>query len=155
MLRVVLAEDHQAIRSLIRIILRQDNQCEVIAETENGLEAIEMVEKLQPDIFVTDIRLPDKAGIDSIQKVKAVSPQTDVIIMSMYDDDVYVYNALAAGARGYVIKSGLVKLPEAITRVDEGYVYLTPPISLERIRRYQEDRQKPPLAYHELEEWLE
>jgi DNA-binding NarL/FixJ family response regulator len=155
MLKIVLAEDHAAVRSLIRINLKQDGHFKVIAETGNGIEAIELVEKLHPDVLVIDIRLPGLDGIQAIQKVKAVSPLTEVIVMSMYDDDVYVYNALAAGARGYVVKSGLENLPEAITAVNDGHIYLTPPVSLDRIKQYQRDRHKPPLDYHDLGERTE
>jgi DNA-binding NarL/FixJ family response regulator len=155
MLKIVLAEDHPAVRSLIRINLKQDGRFKVVAETGNGLEAIGLVKNLHPDVLVIDIRLPGLDGIKAIQKVKAVSPLTRVIIMSMYDDDVYVYNALAAGARGYVVKSGLESLSEAITTVSDGHIYITPPVSLDRIRQYQRDRRKPPLDYRNLEERAE
>ena len=143
-LRVVVAEDHRAVRKLIQISLKQDGRFDVVAETGDGLEVVELVRQLQPDVLVIDIRLPGLDGIQATRRIRAGSACA-VIVMSMHDDDAHIYDALAAGARGYVVKSGINDLPEAISKVSNGEIYLAPPISLKRIEMYRRKYDKPPI----------
>jgi DNA-binding NarL/FixJ family response regulator len=144
-LKIILAEDHGTLRKLLQISLRKDERFEVLAETGDGLEAIDLVEKMRPDVLVIDIRLPGLKGIEATRQIKAIAPSVKVIVMSMHDDDAHVYDALAAGSEGYVVKSAIDDLPQAIVRVADGETYLTPPISLDRIAKYQQANNKPQL----------
>jgi len=147
-LKIILAEDHRALRKLLLINLRQDDRFELVAETGNGLEAVALVEKLRPDVLIMDIRLPGLEGIEATKKTKAILPSVKVIVMSMHDDPAHIYEALAAGGEGYVVKSGIDDLPQAIVKVANGEIYLTPPISLDRIVQYQQTNDKPQLQIH-------
>jgi DNA-binding NarL/FixJ family response regulator len=144
-LKIILAEDHRGLRKLLRINLRQDDRFEVVAETGNGLEAVALVEKMRPDLLIMDIRLPGLEGIEATKKIKAVVPSVKILVMSMHNDAAHIYEALAAGSEGYVVKSGIDDLPQAILKVVNGEVYLTPPISLDRIAQYQQANNRPQL----------
>lgn len=144
-LKIVLAEDHKNVRKLLQIELNQDERFEVVAETGNGLEAVELAENLKPDVLVMDIRLPGMDGIHAVQRVKDDSPSVRVVMMSMHMDESHIYDALAAGASGYVVKSAIADLPQAIVSVSKGEIYLTPPISLQRVENYRRKANKPPL----------
>jgi len=144
-LQIILAEDHRNVRRLLRTTLEWDGRFEVIAETGDGLEAVALVERLQPDVIILDIRLPGLEGIAATKDIKARSPSTKVIAMSVHDDVAHIYDALAAGADGYVVKSGRDAIAEAVVRVSRGEIYLTPPISLERIESYRQNAGKPSL----------
>jgi two-component system response regulator DegU len=146
-LRIVLAEDHRTVRKLIQISLRQDGRFEVVAETGDGLEAVRLVKTMQPEVLVMDIRLPGMDGIKAAQKVRESTSTTKVVIISMHDDEAHIYDALAAGARGYVVKSAITDLAEAIIRVCRGEIYLTPPVTLDRIEQYRQNCSKPPLDF--------
>jgi len=144
-IKVVIAEDHKGVRKLLQISLNQDDRFQVVGETDNGLEAVEIADKLRPDIFVMDIRLPGLNGIESTRKIISNCPSTKVIVMSMYDDNSFIYDSLSAGARGYLIKSRINELPEAITEVHSGKLYLSQPITLENIEIYRRKTNKPEL----------
>ena len=149
-LNIVLAEDHKAVRELLAAALHQDIHIGHVAEANSGKEALEIAHRMHPDVLVTDLRLPDIDGIEIAGEIVNTLPATKVIIMSMYNDDVRVYNALYAGARGYMIKSSLDKLPEAIMKVSAGEIYLSPPLSLERIEKYRLRYNKPQLPANEI-----
>jgi DNA-binding NarL/FixJ family response regulator len=144
-LRVLIAEDHKGVRKLLKIVLKQDGNIEVVDETGDGLQAVKLAQTLQPDVALMDIRLPGLDGLEATRRIKATSPPTRVIIMSMHDEDAYIYEALAAGASGYVVKSDIQNIGQAIISVHVGKIYLTPPISLQRIENYRSVAKKPPL----------
>ena len=144
-LRIILAEDHRTLRGLIRRTLERDRRFEVIGETGDGLEAVALAGRRLPDVVILDIRLPGLEGIAATKKIKVGSPSTKVIVMSMHDDAAHIYDALAAGASGYVVKSEMDAIAEAVARVSKGEIYLTPPISLERIESYRQNAGKPSL----------
>jgi DNA-binding NarL/FixJ family response regulator len=144
-LNIVIAEDHAVIRKLLRMEVERHELLELAGETGDGLEVIQLVENMRPDILVIDIRLPGLNGIEAVRKIKAEFPVTRVIVMSMYDDDAHIYDALSAGAMGYVVKSRINDLPEAIETVSAGRIFLTPPITLDRIEAYRRNTNKPSL----------
>lgn len=144
-LRIILAEDHRTLRGLIRRNLERDGRFEVIGETGDGLEAVALAGRLLPDVVILDIRLPGLEGIAATRKIKGGYPSTKVIVMSMHEDAAHIYDALAAGASGYVVKSGMDAIAEAVARVGDGETYLTPPISLGGIEEYRQSAGRPSL----------
>jgi DNA-binding NarL/FixJ family response regulator len=103
-LKVMLVDDHPVVREGLRAILSNDPEIEVIAEASNGEQAVEKARQCVPDVVLTDIRMPGINGIEVTRQIKAVQPGIAVIVLTMYDSDMYVVEALRAGAAGYLVK---------------------------------------------------
>lgn len=129
-IRVLLVEDHALVRAGIRSLLQNLEGIEVVAEAGTGREASRLVELHQPDVVLMDIVLPDTNGLEVAAAVVKRFPQTRVIILSMHSNEEYVWQALHAGAAGYLLKnSSTSELEVAIQAVSRGESYLSPPVS--------------------------
>ena len=104
-IRVVLADDHAVVRKGIRQFLEEAGDIRVIAEADDGTEALGLIEEHQPDVAVLDIRMPKMTGVEATQRIKVHFPDVRVLILTSYDDDPYVFALLQAGADGYVLKT--------------------------------------------------
>ncbi len=139
--RIVLVEDHQIVREGTRQLLEQVPDFNVVGEAADGLEAISLVERLQPDVVVMDIRLPHMNGIEATQIIKERFPEVEIIILSAYEDDCYIFPLLENGASGYLLKTASGKeLEHAIRTVRLGETALDPRIAhkvVQRINRRQ------------------
>jgi DNA-binding NarL/FixJ family response regulator len=128
-IRVLLADDHSLIRQALRALLEKQG-FQVVTEASDGQEALRSVEKTQPDVAILDISMPILNGVDAARELVKSSPKTRVILLTQHDEDLYVTEALRAGARGYVLKSQAAEdLVHAIQEVCRGSVYLSPAIS--------------------------
>lgn len=138
MINIVVADDHKIVRQGVRTLIESEPGFNVIGDAPNGQEAVEMVRSLHPDVLVTDLIMPGMNGIEVTRKVRQISPRTKVIILSMYDSDSYVAEALQAGAEGYVLKeNGLDELVTAVREAVGGKRYLSPPLSEARVAAYR------------------
>ncbi len=134
---IVLADDHLVVREGLRAILEANPEYEVVAEAADGLETVQVVESLRPDILVLDLMMPNLPGLEVIRQVAKRSSTTRVVVVSMHADEAYVLQALRNGAFGYVIKtSGADELTKAITRAASSLHYLSPPLSERAIEIY-------------------
>ncbi|MET1258223.1 response regulator transcription factor [Flagellimonas sp. DF-77] len=103
--RIVLADDHALVRDGIRALLEEEDNLDVIGEVSNGLEALEMVEQLTPDVLIIDIRMPRLGGIEAVERLnKQGATTTKSIILSMHDSEEYILKSVQAGANGYLLK---------------------------------------------------
>ncbi len=135
--RVLLADDHQLIRAGIRSLLEKLPGLEVVAEASDGREAVRLAEKHVPHVVLTDISMPALNGFEVTQRLSKTLPQARVIILSMYSDEGHVYQALRAGAAGYLLKgSATEELGLAVRAVAGGETYLSPPLSKSIIMKY-------------------
>jgi len=123
--RVVLADDHKLFREALRNMLQRHADIEVVGEAADGVEAVELVRSLQPDVVVTDIRMPRLNGIVAIGQLLAALPALKVIVLSANSARIFASEMLAAGARGYVTKSDAEELPHAIRAVVNGLEYFS------------------------------
>lgn len=138
MINIVLADDHKILRNGVKALLETEADLRVVGEAGDGLEAIKQVKGLQPDILVVDISMPGLNGIDVIKQVRKCAPKTGVIVLSMHSAEVYVLQALEAGAMGYVIKeSGAEQLVSAIRELTAGRYYLSEPLSLKTLQAHK------------------
>lgn len=129
-IRVILADDHQIVREGLRLILKRHEDIDVVAEANNGREAIDLARKLHPEIVVMDIAMPDLNGIDATRQVLRDDSHVRVIALSAYADRRYVLGMLDAGASGYVLKANAGKeLIGAIRSAMQGGRYLTPEVA--------------------------
>jgi DNA-binding NarL/FixJ family response regulator len=128
--RVLLADDHTLVRAGIRSLLESLPGVEVIAESGDGREALELILQHGPDVALLDIGMPGLNGLEVARRTAEESPRTRSIILSMHADATYVRQALRAGVSGYLLKGAAVaELPLAIESVMRGQTYLTPRIS--------------------------
>jgi DNA-binding NarL/FixJ family response regulator len=141
--RVVIADDQQLIRTGFRLILAAEPDIEVPGEATTGTEAVTITRELRPDVVLMDIRMPDLDGIEATRRVLAESPeaQTRVLILTTFDLDEYVYDALRAGASGFLLKDvPAQQLATAVRTVGEGDALLAPSITRRLIEQFAAGR---------------
>ena len=135
--RIVLADDHPDVRHGVRSLLQSDPDLAVIGEASDGIETVQMVEKLLPDVLVVDLMIPGLNGLEITRQVRQRSPMTRIIILSMHANEPYVLEALKNGASGYVLKdSSGTDLIQAVRSVASGQRYLSPPLSERAVEAY-------------------
>lgn len=149
---VLLAEDHNLVRQAIKFMIEADPDFSIVGEAADGLEAIELVDRLKPEILVVDVMMPGLNGLDVTKQVVQRFSETRVIVLSMHADEAYVLEALKNGASGYVLKeSSIENLLDAFRQIRSGMLYLSPPLSQRAIQSYTERAQDSALApYDEL-----
>jgi len=136
-IRLLLVDDHKIVRDGLRSLLRGETDMEVAAEAENGLEALRLAEKLNPDVIVMDVSMPDMNGIDAARAILERSPRCRIVALSMYSDRRFVEGMLRAGVAGYMLKDGAFEeLARAIRAVAAGQAYLSPCIAETVIKDY-------------------
>jgi len=129
-LRILVADDHELVRSGIRGLLHARRGWTVVGEAMNGREAVEKANRLKPDVAILDISMPDLDGLQATRRIREVVPSTKVVVLTMHDSDQMVRRVLDAGALGYVLKSDLAtQLVKAVKDVSAGKQFLTPRIS--------------------------
>jgi len=129
-IRVILAEDHHLVRQGIRALLERADDIEVVGEAADGQEAIELVQRLAPDVLVMDLAMPRLDGIQATEMVRALGGATQVVILSMHSDETLVRQALRSGARGYLLKRSIPEeLLLAVRAAARGEAYLSPAVS--------------------------
>lgn len=136
-MRILLADDHKIVRAGIRALLENIEGVEVIGEVDNGREAIRFAKKHHPKLILMDIAMSELNGLEATRQITKDFPDVHIIILSMYDNEEYVLQALRSGASGYVLKDASVEeLKLAIEAVSRGEKYLTPKISKQVIENY-------------------
>jgi DNA-binding NarL/FixJ family response regulator len=126
---VMLVDDHALVRRGFRRMLDDDATLEVVAEASNGVEAVQLAEKLKPQVIVMDCQLPQMTGLEATRKILQDRPETAILMLSMHSEDTLVRQALEAGARGYVLKNALeLDLARAIKEVAAGNSVLDPQV---------------------------
>ncbi len=134
---IVLADDHHMIRQGLVSLLESEPDFKMVGEASDGLEAINLCEQLNPDVLVCDMVMKGMNGIEVIRQVTKSCPNTAVIILSMYDNENYVVEAMQSGAKAYVVKETTAnELVRAIREVRAGRRYLSPPLSERAINAY-------------------
>ncbi|PZR75887.1 MAG: DNA-binding response regulator [Chthoniobacterales bacterium] len=135
--RVLLADDHALVRAGIRSLLEKIPSVEVVAEANNGREALELVTSKQPDLVLMDIAMAELGGLEALPRVLKSFPAIKVIILSAHANEEYVIRALRGGASGYMLKDvATAELELAIASVMQGKTYLSPTISRTVIDSY-------------------
>ena len=130
MIRVIIADDHHIVRQGLRALLERDDRIEVIGEAADGQEAVELAEKLQPDIVILDIAMPRLDGVQATSKILALDTKTQVIVLSVHNRHKIAQRVLRHGAAGYLLKNAVnEELILAILAARRGEIYLSPEIS--------------------------
>jgi DNA-binding NarL/FixJ family response regulator len=129
-IRVVLADDHAVVRKGIHDFLEEAGDIQVVAEATTGTEAVAVTLEQQPDVTVLDIQMPEMSGVEAARQIKAQAPEVQVLVLTAYDDDPYIFAMLQAGASGYVLKNASSEeLVRAVRAVARGESALDPTVT--------------------------
>lgn len=136
-IRVILVEDHTLVRAGLRSLLAATDNIEVVAEANDGREALRVLKETPTDVVVMDITMPGLNGLEATARIKKAYPDIKILMLSMYSNEEYVVQSLRHGANGYLVKdSAADELERAITAVARGERYLGGTKAKERIERY-------------------
>lgn len=139
MIKVLVADDQELIRQSLEIVLNSKDNLKVIDTVANGQEVIRSVRNNRPDIILMDIRMPKIDGVQCTQIIKELCPEIKIIILTTFDDDEYVYNALKYGASGYLLKGvSMDELVNAIETVYSGRAMINPDIAIKVVRLFSQ-----------------
>ena len=144
MIKVIIADDQELIRQSLQIILRAEKDIDVIDTVANGVEVIRSVRKEKPDVILMDIRMPEMDGVVCTEIIKENYTDIKIIILTTFDDDEYVFNALKYGASGYLLKGISTKeLADAIRKVYHGTAMINEDIASKRSEEHTSELQSP------------
>lgn len=139
MIKVLIADDQELIRQSLQIVLEIEKDIEVIDAVTNGLEVVRSVRRVKPDVILMDIRMPEMDGVVCTQIIKENYPNIKIIILSTFDDDEYVFNALKYGASGYLLKGiSTRELADAIRKVHQGTAMINEDIASKVVKLFSE-----------------
>jgi len=151
---VLVADDQSMVRAGFRMLLGGEEDIDVVAEAQNGLEAVEKAGRFNPTVVLMDIRMPELDGLEATRRILAADPAARVLILTTFDLDEYIYEALSAGASGFVLKDDPPEqLIAAIRTVAAGDALLSPAVTKRVISRFT--RARPPAPPHGLDELTE
>jgi two-component system response regulator NreC len=141
--RILIADDHGIVRKGLRLQLEQEGEFEVVGEAPDGRDAVRMAESLNPDVVIMDVAMPNLNGIEAAGQIIRRKPDTAVVMLSMYSDEAYLTRALAAGAKGYLLKdSADADLIRAVRTVAQGKPFFSPAIANALLEDYMRQLQQ-------------
>jgi DNA-binding NarL/FixJ family response regulator len=150
--RILIADDHGVVRSGLKVLLDRQSDMEVVAEAEDGVEAVEKVLSAKPDVAILDVAMPRMTGLQATHEIKKQAPDVQVLILSMHDDERYLFEALRAGASGYVLKRAAGEdLLDAVRAAARGEPFLTPAAQQTLIQDFLSRGEQPELTPREQE----
>ncbi|MBI2832631.1 MAG: response regulator transcription factor [Chloroflexi bacterium] len=139
MTTVMLVDDHRLVRDSVRTLLGSEPDFKIVGEADGGIEGLSLARRLQPDVLVLDLLMEDMNGIEVARRVRKESPETCIVMLSMYGNPAYALEALLAGARAYVLKESAPKcLVHGVREAMAGRSYFSPPLSQTAIEAYRE-----------------
>jgi DNA-binding NarL/FixJ family response regulator len=156
MLHILIADDHGIVRSGIRMLIDRQPGMHVVAEAEDGIQAVELAQATKPDVAILDVSMPRMTGLQAAREIRARAADTSVLLLSMHDDERYFFDAVDVGAAGYVLKrSADTDLIDAIQAVGRGEQFVSPVTERAVIKEWlaggREDRLEDPLTPRELD----
>ncbi|NEP56165.1 MAG: response regulator transcription factor [Symploca sp. SIO2G7] len=151
MVRILLVDDQSLIRRGLKALLKLENTLQVVGEADNGQTAINLVETLQPDVVLMDIRMPVMDGVAATKEISQHFPNIKVLVLTTFDDDQYLTQALQNGAAGYLLKdTPPEELAQAIHAVYKGYTHLGPGLGKKVMAQIRNPAPSPPPGWEEL-----
>jgi len=143
--RILIADDHGIVRSGLRLLLERQPDMDVVAEAGDGVEAVEIALRERPDLCILDVQMPRMTGLQATREIKSHAPDVTVLMLSMHADERYLFEALKAGASGYVLKAEADQdLVAAVRAVGRGEAFLTNAAERSLIRAWMEDDSSGP-----------
>ena len=145
-MRLLIADDHGIVRGGLRLLLDRQPDMQVVAEAADGIEAVRIALRERPDICVLDVSMPRMTGLQATVEIKAHAPEIAVLVLSMYDDERYLFEALQAGAAGYILKQEAdTALVDAVRAVARGEPFMTNAAEQSLLREWMADDSTGPV----------
>jgi DNA-binding NarL/FixJ family response regulator len=142
--RVLLADDHDILRDGLRALFEAVEDIEIVGEARTGREAVVQAERLQPDVVLMDISMPELDGVEACRRIAQLTPRTQVLFLTMHEAEDYFFRALRAGAAGYVIKrTAAADLLAAVRAVAHGESFLSPGVAHSLVYEYRQRDEQP------------
>ena len=146
-MRVIIADDHRIVRDGLRMILSHDPEIEIVEEVDDGEHLLAVLEEVEADVVLLDIRMPGLSGLETLESLRERQHSIRVVILTMYDDPVYVRRAVELGADGYLLKSvDREELKRALRAVDSGQSYIQGELAGPLIASIAEPRSAGPIG---------
>ena len=143
MIKVMIADDQELIRDSLKIVLEQNGDMQVSALASDGQECLDLIEQDRPDVILMDVRMPEVDGVQATRIIKEKYPEVSIIILTTFDDDEYVFNALKYGASGYMLKGVSVsELSNAIRTVASGGAMINPEVVTKVVKLFSQMAKK-------------
>ncbi|MBB2909732.1 DNA-binding NarL/FixJ family response regulator [Streptosporangium becharense] len=148
-IRVLIVDDHALIRRSLEMALDAETDIEVVGEASDGQEAVELADRLTPDVVLMDVRMPRRSGIEATREIKASVPSTRIIMLTVSDEEEDLFEAIKAGATGYLLKNvQLDEVPQAVRGVHEGQSLINPAMAAKLISEFasmsRKEAERPP-----------
>lgn len=144
-MRLMIADDHSMVRGGLKLLLDRQPDLEVVAEAGDGAEAVAVALEHRPDLCILDVSMPKLTGLQATREIKLQAPEIDILILSMHDDERYLFEALKAGAAGYVLKTEADRaLVDAVRAVSRGEPFLTSAAQRRLVRDWMADPSSGP-----------
>ncbi len=138
-IRILIVDDHTIVRDGLNTMLSRQDDFDVVGEAGNGVEAIEMARRMEPDVILMDLRMPKMSGVEAMRSIGAENPRIKTIILTTFDTDEYIFDAIEAGAKGYLLKdTSREDLFNAVRTVFRGESQIDPGVAAKLISRFQE-----------------
>jgi DNA-binding NarL/FixJ family response regulator len=137
-IRVLVADDHEMIRQAVVMMLSQEPDIEVVGEAGDGAEAVRIATEMMPDVVLMDVRMPRRSGIEATTQIKEISPTTRIVMLTVSDEEADLYDAVKAGASGYLLKHTPVEeIAEAVRNVFTGQSQISPSMATKLLSEFQ------------------
>ena len=136
-IKVLIVDDHTVVRDGLAVMLRREGDFEVLGEARNGLEAVEKAGELEPDVILMDLRMPELDGVQAMRRIREQGTQAEFIVLTTYDSDEYIFDAIEAGAKGYLLKdTSREQLFQAVRAVKRGESLIQPGVAARVLDRF-------------------
>ncbi len=144
MIRVLVADDHKLVRQMMKSAISGEDDLEFVGEAENGTKALQMVAQEKPDVLILDMSMPGLTGVQVIRELRHQAPEVKVLVLTAVEDETYLFESLAAGAQGYLLKdSDVEEVLAAVRSLYQGRGYLHPRSTMSLLLEYQRSRTAP------------
>jgi DNA-binding NarL/FixJ family response regulator len=155
-IKILIADDHPVVREGLNAMLSREADFKVVGEAKDGIEAVNKVKELTPDVVLMDLRMPEMDGVEAMRQIRLTSPEVKFIILTTYSDDDYIFSGIEAGARAYLLKDApREELFKAIRAVYRGESLIQPVVASKLLDRFSELSRRTPsgeeLSERELE----
>jgi DNA-binding NarL/FixJ family response regulator len=135
-IKILVVDDHEVVRDGIAVMMGRQQDFAVVGEASNGLEAVEKAQELQPDVVLMDLRMPQMNGVEAMRRIRAENANIKFIVLTTYDNDEYIFDAIEAGAKGYLLKdASREELFQAVRAVHRGESLIEPGVAAKIIDR--------------------
>jgi DNA-binding NarL/FixJ family response regulator len=145
-IRMIIADDHLVVREGLVTLIEDEPDLQVVAQAATGREAVHLARQHRPELALLDITMPDMSGLEATRRIAAILPETKILILTMHEEEAFFFEALSAGASGYLLKGAPSdELLNALRAVYEGGVYLSPQLAGNLVRDYLQHHPQPDL----------